>query len=374
MTDIRWQIRAIADELDAKSREASLAWADFITARDQHRAAGTDLSKNAAAAASLQALADAHDALRDECEALNAKRSNLIAGRGPSSKNLVPAFVSKAATALTESKAAGGAGGVQLSALDVFGRSDSRYLSLHLPNVDAADFVQEFIRVGSPTYNAAPVAESALKPVSLPTVSRERSEFSTIAHVGSVPNQMIFDHASAEEVVNELMIEGLMLAVDDQIINGDGTGENLLGLLNTPGIGTITQAAAESPIDVLLRAATTVRLARGVASLIVLSPTRWNEVCIVKDSTGNYLAGGPVDATALRIWGHSVVVSEAIADGTALVLDPARASMANKSAIDLEWNQYAGEAFRRNEFSYRCEWRGTLQVTRPSHVCEVVFD
>ena len=60
----------------------------------------------------------------------------------------------------------------------------------------------------------------------------------TIAHWVPATNRMLADAPQVRGYINTRLLGGLDQKLEDQIINGDGTGENLLGILATPGIQT----------------------------------------------------------------------------------------------------------------------------------------
>jgi len=66
MKDNRNEVRAIADAIDAKKAEAATEWAEFTSARDEARKEGVDSATNAEAFDKIDALAKAHDEVRNE--------------------------------------------------------------------------------------------------------------------------------------------------------------------------------------------------------------------------------------------------------------------------------------------------------------------
>lgn len=91
------------------------------------------------------------------------------------------------------------------------------------------------------TNGAAPVAPGAVKPTSVYLVAEEQAILKTIAHVSEPFEQQILEnHSSLSGFVSNEMVRGVALTVDSQLINGDGTGQYLNGVLFTSG----TQAQA----------------------------------------------------------------------------------------------------------------------------------
>lgn len=369
------KVRSLANAISAKKGEASIAWSEFESARSKALADNVDLSKNPEVAARILSLSKTYDKAAEEVASLE-ESMRVLMGTSLKTRPVAPAWARKAASELVEGKAANSSAVVRVDAAEVFATPAATHFVHWLVGEgdSSTGVLHEYLRISQPNINAAPVAPGALKPSSSPDISRVRAEWSTIAHLYTLQNQLVSDHEMAPDIVNEVMGEGIISAIDDQALNGDGTGPNLLGIFNTPGIATVTQTATESPIDVLLRASTTVRLGKGIPNLFVVSPATWETIILCKDSTGRYLVdGGPVDANLLRLWGHSVCVSDAIDDSHALVLDTSHARLITREEMKMEWSQH-GEAFSHNEVLARMEWRGTVQWTRPSTACDVIFD
>ena len=98
-------------------------------------------------------------------------------------------------------------------------------------------FLQQVTR----TNNAAPVAEGGTKPTSAYSVQTVEAALRVIAHVSEeVPHYTLSDNSNLERFVAEEMLHGLRAAVEDQVLNGNGTAPNLRGILNTSGVQTQT--------------------------------------------------------------------------------------------------------------------------------------
>lgn len=93
-------------------------------------------------------------------------------------------------------------------------------------------------------------------------------------------------------------------ALENQVIHGDGTGENLTGLLNTSWI--ITQAFATDALTSIRKAMTSLKLYGIRPTALVLNPVDAEALDLLRDSgpTGEYLlgdpAGGGVESCGIR--------------------------------------------------------------------------
>jgi HK97 family phage major capsid protein len=110
-----------------------------------------------------------------------------------------------------------------------------------------------------------------------------------------------------------------MLAVEreDQLLNGDGSGGNIDGLLNQASDfnGGVTNATA---LDTILRSFLQLTLAYYQADAVVLNPTDWHNMVMLKDTEGRYLFSDPQSGARPALWGRPVAQCFSLAAGTFL--------------------------------------------------------
>lgn len=88
----------------------------------------------------------------------------------------------------------------------------------------------EYVREEVFTNNADVVAEKALKPESDITFSKQTANVKTIAHWVQASRQVMDDAPMLQSYVNNRLMYGLALKEEGQLLNGDGTGDDLEGL------------------------------------------------------------------------------------------------------------------------------------------------
>lgn len=88
----------------------------------------------------------------------------------------------------------------------------------------------EYVREEVFTNNADVVAEKALKPESDITFSKQTANVKTIAHWVQASRQVMDDAPMLQSYINNRLMYGLALKEEGQLLNGDGTGDNLEGL------------------------------------------------------------------------------------------------------------------------------------------------
>ena len=182
--------------------------------------------------------------------------------------------------------------------------------------------------------------------------------------------------------VSEINNRGLYLlglAEESQLLNGDGTGSNVLGLLNRSGIQTETQAATgDSAQDAIFRAMTKVQTATGMAAdSIIINPVDYQALRLSKDANGQYYGGGffsglyGVGGIDFQppIWGLKTVVSAAVAAKTVVVgaLKPA-STVYRKGGVRVESTNSDQGKFTKDIVTTRIEERLALAVRVPAAI------
>ena len=225
----------------------------------------------------------------------------------------------------------------------------------------------EYVKQTGFTNNAAPVAEGAAKPYSDLTFDLVSAPVRTVAHLFKASKQIMEDSAALASQIDVMGRYGLKTVEENQLLNGSGTGQNLAGI--------VPQAAAFNPafvpqdatgIDRVRLAMLQVRLAEYEADGIILHPTDWAAIELVKDANAKYILSNPAINNGKNLWGIPVVETTAMAVGkfltgafgiAAQVFDrwQARVEISSENADDWE----------KNLLTVRVEERLALAVYRP---------
>lgn len=151
----------------------------------------------------------------------------------------------------------------------------------------------EYVRETGFTNNAAPTAEGALKPQSDLTYTTETAGVKVIAHWIPATRQVLSDAPQLRGIIDGRLRYGLKLEEERQILYGDGTGENLSGLLTDPDIqdvgGVGALRAGDNMLDHLRRAMTRVLLAGYPATGLTMHPVNFEDIELMKADNGQYL-------------------------------------------------------------------------------------
>lgn len=219
------------------------------------------------------------------------------------------------------------------------------------------------------TNAAAPTAEGALKPQSDMKLADKDVSTKVIAHWFRASKQILSDFAQIRSMIDGRLLYGLALVEEAQLLNGDGTGENLHGII--PQATAYAVPAGYTPpttvtgIDTLRIAQLQAALAEYPATGHVLNPIDWASFETLKDGEGRYIIGNPQGTTQPTLWGLPVVSTQAIVVGKFLTgAFRLGAQIFDQWASRIEVG-FQNDDFVKNKVTILAEERLALAVYRP---------
>ncbi len=223
-----------------------------------------------------------------------------------------------------------------------------------------------------------------LKPKSNLRFESAQAPVRTIAHYEVAHRNVLADEPQLQATINNELLYGLRLEEDRQILLGDGTGENLLGILNTPNLqlytqantGGATPAPTETKADALRRAATRASLAYYSPTGFVLHPYDWEDIELTKATgDGQYVMATNVAVGAeTRAWRQPVVETPAMAEGTFLTgAWGLGAQLYDRAQANIRIADQHADFFIRNAIAILAEMRLALAVRRPESFVRGTF-
>jgi HK97 family phage major capsid protein len=223
---------------------------------------------------------------------------------------------------------------------------------------------------------AAAVAPGANKPESSPNFDQAFADVVKVAHYAEANDEFLKDFVAWQTVVRDVMIRGLIQEENRQLLTADGTGEDMVGLLETPSILSVTRDTTnETRLDCLLRAITELRTTSFMdPTLIVLHPQDFYETRVEKDLQDNYLAGNPLTAAPDELWGVKVLVTTSAPEGTGLVgnlPNAARVYWRESPIFEVHPGGGGKAEWIANKTLVRAEERMVLAVHRPEALVAV---
>lgn len=220
-----------------------------------------------------------------------------------------------------------------------------------------------------------------LKPQSTLAFQGQQAPVRTIAHWEAAHRNVLSDEPQLRSIIDNELLYGLRLAEDEQILKGDGVGENLLGILNS-GIqdynwsAGATAPVADTKADAIRRAATLAYLAYYEPSGVVLHPNDWEDIELTKNSQGTYLMAVSIQMGGeARLWRMPVVDTPAMPEGRALVgAFGSGAQIYDREQASIRISEQHADFFVRNAIVVLAEQRLALAVKRPESFVNVDFD
>lgn len=221
----------------------------------------------------------------------------------------------------------------------------------------------------------ATVAEFGQKPQIDFTITPHTVNLKKVAGYIVESDEIIEDAPWLASAINNRLVHKLRLAVENQLLAGNGTGSNITGLANTSGIGSVTYATTLTP-DAILEAILKVKNDSGFdADAIVLNAADLLALMQMKDQNDQYLFSGPAymaygngnAAVKATLWGVPCYVSAAITAGNPIVgAFKVGASVVTKGGIKVGSTNSNADDFTNNRVTVRAEERMTLAVYHPA--------
>lgn len=250
--------------------------------------------------------------------------------------------------------------------------SDTIEYVRQVSHTNAAAPVPEATSSASPTHNTTTGAEirdanGGYKPEGSWAFERKTATVKTIAEWVPATKRALADAAQLEGLINDELRADIAETEETQILTGNGTGENLTGILSTSGIQV---QAFDTDIFVSTRKALTKArtVGRVVPNAIALNPVDVETVDLARESgsTGKFIGGGPFALGPRTLWGVPIIETEAIAAGRGLVGDFSKAVLWDREQTSISITDSHADFFIRNLVAILAEERVAFGVTRPS--------
>lgn len=171
----------------------------------------------------------------------------------------------------------------------------------------------DYVKETGFTNSAATVAEGAAKPQSDIKLDLVSTSAKVIAHYMKASRQALDDVAQLRSIIDNRLLYGLSYKEETQLLNGDGTGQNLLGIIpQATAYSAPVVLSSPTSIDLLRLAMLQAALAEYPATGHVLNPIDWAWIETMKDGEGRYLIGNPQGNLSPTLWGLPVVTTQSM--------------------------------------------------------------
>lgn len=222
---------------------------------------------------------------------------------------------------------------------------------------------------------ASQVNEGDAKPESTLVYERTSSNVETIAHFVSAAKQALSDAGQLRTLVDNFLTWGVNDALEQEMLNGDGTSGHFTGLLNLPNVqaqaGVVDDVAG---IQAIRKAITLVRKP-GLAnpSAILMSVEDDEAIDLARDNYGRFFGAGPFNSGPNTLWGLPRVTSWHIPAGTAIVGDFRRAVLWDREQASISVSDSHADFFIRNLVAILGELRAAFGVFRQQAFVKVTL-
>lgn len=187
----------------------------------------------------------------------------------------------------------------------------------------------------------------------------------TIAEWVPVTKRALADVAQLEGLINDELRADIAETEEDQILNGNGSGENFTGINSTSGIQT--QAWSTDLFITIRKAVTKARtVGRVNPTALVINPADAERIDLAQDGNDRYYYGGPQAIGQRTVWGIPVVESESQAEGTGLLGDFSKAVVWDREQTTVTMTDSHADYFVRNLVAILAEERLAFGVVRPT--------
>ena len=220
-----------------------------------------------------------------------------------------------------------------------------------------------WIEQKNPEGGAGMVGEGATKPQADFDLVEASCEVKKVAAWIKVSKEMVDDISFMRGEINNELIEIVELKLDQQLLSGDGTGDNLNGLLSyaqpfTPAAQFLALVPFANDFDVLRVAMAQIANANFTANYIVMNPADVAEMELTKTSTGEYTLPMfvPMADGVTRVANVPVVANNGVASGDYLIGDFTKSNLRMREDLNIQVG-YVDKDFTNNMMTVLCEAR-----------------
>src|SRR5690554_1916173 len=238
-------------------------------------------------------------------------------------------------------------------------------------NTDAVQIFRELAFDNQAGFQPAPSGNPVQlgeKPKSDITFESDTVTIETIAHYIIASRQILSDVPRLRAYIDQRLVYGLNLKMDEQILYGDGNGQNFTGLLVDPAVQDVGAMAAGVTIIDHVRDAVTMAQQANYYNVngLVIRPQDWAEIEKAKGDDGHYIWVNVQDGGTPRLWRVPVVVSNAMEEGDFILGDwTMGASLYTREGISVRTSESHADLFVRNGVAILAEERAALGVELP---------
>lgn len=262
-----------------------------------------------------------------------------------------------------------------------------------IPSIPTSSNAVEIMRLASAGDPAAPqgtvagtgAGELATKASTTMVWELVTVSIPTIAVHTKASRQILSDAPMLQSVIDGELSYKLQLESDDQLLNGDGLGQNLTGILNDTSINDVGELAVGTAADDVpaamidhIRAAITECQKSEYYNIngLVMNPVDWQTLETAKATDGHYLlvAFAATSGEAQTVWRVPVIITNAMPESTFLLGDwTLGAQRYVREGVSIRTSEHHDVNFTQNAITILAEERYGLGISRPKAFTKGTF-
>lgn len=228
--------------------------------------------------------------------------------------------------------------------------------------------------IGDGSGGTVTAAIGGLKPESGMVFTRVTTNVKTVAHWIPATKRALSDAGQMQTLIDGFLRWGLEAELEDQMVLGDGTGEQFTGLVNIAGV--TAQAWDTNMLITTRRAKTKVRLiGRATAQAYLLNPADWEDIQLTRadegGTSGPFLFGGPASNEVPTLWNLPVIECESVPVGVGYVGDFRKLVLWDREQATVQMTDSHMDFFTRNLVAILAEARAAFGCLKPSAIIEM---
>ena len=195
-----------------------------------------------------------------------------------------------------------------------------------------------------------------------------------------ISEEMLADTAQLTSYISNRVPAKLLEIEDDQILGGSGSAPNLNGLYNsgtnfdTSSSGAFYQSVdSANEFDVLVAAINQLALSNYKPNYILLNPTDFHKILLLKDSQSRYLKDQVYAGLQPSFMGVPVIINNEVNSGTFLVGDFNSCQLWIRENLSVSFHREDGTNIRDGFVTVRCQERVALATYLPLGIIDGTF-
>ena len=195
-----------------------------------------------------------------------------------------------------------------------------------------------------------------------------------------ISEEMLSDTAQLTSYISNRVPAKLLEVEDDQILGGNGVAPNLNGLYNsgtnfdTSANGAFYQSVdSANEFDVLVAAINQLALSNYKPNYILLNPTDFHKILLLKDSQSRYLKDQVYQGLQPSFMGVPVIINNEVNAGSFLVGDFNSCQLWIRENLAVSFHREDGTNIRDGFVTVRCQERIALATYLPLGIIDGTF-